>query len=124
VSGEPVFSTFWDACAQGVLALLTCASCGHRALLPRPACPRCLSEELTWRLATPRGVVDATTTVHRPASRDVAPGYQLVLVRLVDGPALLARSEGARVAIEDQVAIGFAAADAQGRCVPVVRAAR
>jgi acyl-CoA synthetase (AMP-forming)/AMP-acid ligase II/uncharacterized OB-fold protein len=116
---EHEFPSFWDATAAGRLALLTCGTCGHRGVLPRPVCPSCWSEELSWRPTGRRGVVDSVTRVHRPPNREVAPGYQLALVRLDEGPRILVRVDGGAVGIGDVVRIELAAADSDGRRLPV-----
>jgi uncharacterized OB-fold protein len=115
------FPTFEAACAEGVLALLTCADCGERSLLPRAACPSCLSEDLDWRPTVPAGSIRSMTRVHRPASPDIAPGYRLALLRLDEGPQLLARLEGPEASIDARAVVVFGPPDAHGNRLPVIR---
>lgn len=118
---DEAFSTFEDACAQGVLALLTCSDCGGVSMLPRPVCPVCLTQNLEWRRTIPVGAIRSVTRVHRTAAPDVAPGYRLGLLRLDAGPQLLARLEGPEITIDARAVVEFGPPGEDGHRLPIIR---
>jgi uncharacterized protein len=88
---------FWQAAARGVLIAQRCQECGHRQHYPRPACTRCLSQDLGWDELSGRGAVYSHTVVRQPVHasfREEAP-YVLADVTLDEGIRLIARVLGA-----------------------------
>lgn len=83
---------FWAGTAAGKLLLPTCRHCGNRWLPPTAACPRCLSAEVDWHLASGRGVVVAHCQFHRRyfPDLDLPLPYTVLLVRLEEGPLFYA----------------------------------
>lgn len=84
---------FLDEWRDGRLAFQACGSCGHKFFYPRPLCPHCWSDQLTWMQAEGRGQVVSFSLVHRPndpAFIDEAP-IALAEIRIAEGPTLLAR---------------------------------
>jgi uncharacterized OB-fold protein len=57
---------FYEAAQRGELRFQKCAACGTFRHYPRPACPRCLSRQCTWELASGRGTVYTWTIVRGP----------------------------------------------------------
>lgn len=89
---SPDNAPFWEACARGELHLPCCDACGEPHLPPGPVCPHCLSPDLTWRMASGRGVVSSWTMLHQPglpAFEDQIP-YNIVQVETDEGPRLTA----------------------------------
>ncbi len=81
---------FWDGLAEGVLRLQKCAACASYVFYPRPYCPRCLSEALTWTPVSGHGHVYTYTVVRRamhPAFQPDVP-YVFAIVELEEGPRL------------------------------------
>ena len=113
---------FWEGAARGVLRIQHCADCGHATLLARGTCPSCLTESLAWVDTDPVGVVESTTRIDRPPSASVSAGYGLAVVRLDAGPCILTRTTEELPAIGQRVRIGFSAASANGRHLPVAHA--
>ena len=88
----PLSEPFWDALRDGGFALQQCMDCGRRQHYPRLLCRHCHGVAVRWAPASPAGTVLATVTAHRtsnPQLRDRVP-YPVLLVRLDDGPLMLA----------------------------------
>ncbi|MDE8654520.1 Zn-ribbon domain-containing OB-fold protein [Novosphingobium album (ex Liu et al. 2023)] len=56
---------FWEAAAQGRLAVPRCGACGTFRLPPTPFCPACRSQALDWVTLSGRGTLYAFTVVRR-----------------------------------------------------------
>ena len=82
---------YWAGCSEGELRIKVCDQCGHAMFYPRPYCPRCSSDDLTWTVSSGRGFVHAMTVVHRAPNRDWRDRvpYVLALVDLDEGPRLM-----------------------------------
>jgi uncharacterized OB-fold protein len=80
---------FWDAAANGQLAIQRCTPCGELRHPPGPACPACHS--LLWEpvQVSGRGTLYSYTVVHHPP----APGFDdpaiAVVVELEEGVRLI-----------------------------------
>ena len=83
---------FWEGTALGDLRLPFCRDCGNRWLPPAAICPRCLSAQVEWRVASGRGVVVAACQFHRSyfPDLDLPLPYTVLLVRLAEGPLFYA----------------------------------
>lgn len=96
---------YFDEAKAGRLAYQRCADCATSVFYPRSVCPECLSENLTLRTSSGRGVVYSYTTLQvpgNPAFADVVP-YTIVLVDLEEGVRVVADL----VEVEpDEVAVG------------------
>jgi uncharacterized OB-fold protein len=78
---------YWEAAAEGRLALQTCAACGKIRHYPRLLCDRCYSAAVVWKDASGRGTVHSWTVAHHafhPAFAAELP-YTLVTVDLEEG---------------------------------------
>ena len=84
----------------GALGFQRCRDCSSAVFYPRVLCPACGSTSLQWRTSGGRGVVYATTAVHR---RDDEP-YNVTLVNLEEGFRMMSRIEGVPA---DEVSIGL-----------------
>ena len=81
----------------GRLAFQTCGACGQKFFYPRPLCPHCWSDGLSWTPAQGAGEIVSFSLVYRPndpAFFDEAP-IALAEIRIAEGPTLLARIIGA-----------------------------
>lgn len=86
----------------GELGFQRCMDCEAAVFYPRVLCPECGSGALEWRTSSGRGIVYATTAVHR---RDSEP-YNVALVDLEEGFRMMSRVEdvpAAGVEIGDRV---------------------
>jgi uncharacterized OB-fold protein len=98
---------YWDALRQGRFELQRCTACSKFQHYPRPFCRACDSEDLAWMASSGYGDVVAAVRTHRtsrPERRGVLP-FWVILVRLDDGPLLLATgpddaATGSRVVVD------------------------
>jgi uncharacterized protein len=82
---------YWEAAKQGKLLVKKCNACGVVHHYPRPFCPTCWSEDVTWLEASGRGTLYTYSTIFR---NDLAPfdswgGYVAAVVELDEGPRLM-----------------------------------
>jgi uncharacterized OB-fold protein len=56
---------YWDAIAQGTLALQRCRACRHWIHFPEPRCPRCGGHVLHFEPVNGVGVIESFSVVHR-----------------------------------------------------------
>jgi uncharacterized protein len=89
-AGEPPAEVYRNYLESGVLGFQRCAGCGAPVFYPRVLCPVCGGNDLAWETSSGRGVVYATTAVHR---REGDP-YNVVLVDLEEGFRMMSRVEG------------------------------
>lgn len=88
--GNPPAGVYRRYLESGVLGFQRRAGCGTAVFYPRVACPVCGDADLTWETSSGRGIVYASTVVHR---RDADP-YNVVLVDLEEGFRMMSRVEG------------------------------
>lgn len=70
-----------------------CLRCGYVAFPERLLCPHC--GEGRWKPREAReGIVESHTRLHRAPGRDYRPPMAIALVRVPDGPLVVARLEG------------------------------
>lgn len=87
---------FWEGCARGSLMFQHCEACGHAQFPPSLQCARCHQPGLTWREATPRGIVHSFTVVHRAptaAFKERVP-YVIALIDLEAGFRMMTNWRG------------------------------
>ena len=89
VSNHPQARPFWDAAAKGVFLLPHCRSCGRSHWYPRPFCPHCHSDAVSWQPASGLGTVYAYSALRR-----VTPVNIVAYVRLAEGPMMLTNVVG------------------------------
>lgn len=85
-----VTAAYWQGAREGKLLLRRCQRCGAISHPPRPLCPSCWSDDLDWIEASGRGHVVTATTVHQPPSPAFTVPYVLAIVRLAEGPQMMA----------------------------------
>jgi len=78
---------------EGRLVLPACERCGRTFFYPRPICPHCWSDALTWRNTSGEGTVESFAIVRRPNDPAFLDDVPIVLaeVMLKEGVAMLAR---------------------------------
>ncbi|WP_208026899.1 Zn-ribbon domain-containing OB-fold protein [Rhabdothermincola sediminis] len=105
---------FWDAVREGKLLLRSCNRCGAVHYYPRPFCPSCWSEDVTWVEASGRGTVYTYSTVYRndlPPFNEQLP-YVVAIVELEEGPRMMTRlvdTDGVELAVGMPVIADFTA---------------
>ncbi|MFC4948433.1 Zn-ribbon domain-containing OB-fold protein [Pseudonocardia sp. GCM10023141] len=84
---------FWAAAARNMLVLARCPHCG---VWLHPQCETCPHGHiaLVWTAASGHGIVVAAATVHRPAHPARPAPYVVLVVRLDEGPQLIASQHG------------------------------
>ena len=85
---SPETQPFWDGCAAGELRMQRCAPCDELYFPPRPACPRCLSTDVSWETLSGRGTLHTYLINHRPAPGFDGP-YAIAVVQLDEGPRMM-----------------------------------
>jgi uncharacterized OB-fold protein len=115
---------FWEAAADGALALARCARCRRFAHPPGPVCPHCHASDpnFAFEAVTPTGVVRSWTVVRRsflPGFDDDLPFVLAdvaidgtddvrLIGRLVDGPDASLRLGDAVSVVFERVGDGVA----------------
>ena len=96
---------FFDGAAQSKLLIKHCAAC-NRYLAPQAEfCDNCLSDVLTWKEASGRGIIYSFIINHQvghPGFAPLAP-YNIVVVELDEGPRLNSNYLGPN----DELAVGM-----------------
>ncbi|MBX6389867.1 MAG: Zn-ribbon domain-containing OB-fold protein [Frankia sp.] len=97
---------WWDAARRGELLIRRCGDCGRAHLYPRPFCPSCWSENVSWERAAGTGTLYTWSEVR---SNDLPPfgsrvPYVAAIVDLDEGPRLETNIVGAT---EDELSIGM-----------------
>ena len=97
---------FWDAAREGKLLIKRCAACWRAHFYPRPFCPHCWSEDVSWEQASGRATLYTFTIVRRndlPPFPDRVP-YVAAVVDLAEGPRMMTNIEGCD---HDDIEIGM-----------------
>jgi uncharacterized OB-fold protein len=90
---SPETQEFWDGCAAGELRLQRCRPCDAHYFPPRPFCPRCLSDEVSWEALSGRGTLHTYIISHRPGM-GFNPPYAIAVVQLDEGPRMMTNIVG------------------------------
>jgi uncharacterized OB-fold protein len=86
---------FWDGLRDGKFLLKHCTKCGRDSYYPRPFCPYCWGDELTWVEASGRGTLYTYSVVHvndLPPFNERVP-YVAAIVELEEGPRVMTNIE-------------------------------
>lgn len=78
----------------GRLHLQCCSACGTWRYPPGPACPPCLSPEHEWKPVSGGGVLLSWIVFHRQYLPAYPAPYNVVAVRLDEGPTLISNLIG------------------------------
>ena len=111
---------FWDAAAEGRLAIQRCTACGALRHYTRLRCPACRSEGWDWQTVAGTGHIYSYTVAHRafhPAWKDHVP-YVIATIGLDEGVRLvcdLLDADPETVAIDQRVQVRFEELPGQGR---------
>jgi uncharacterized OB-fold protein len=89
-----------------------CSSCNSLYVPPRPLCPDCFGESMTWEEMGGHGQLRAFTMIHIATSAMIEAGYGRDnpyfsgIVKLDEGPSISAQILGADTTHPEQLAIG------------------
>jgi uncharacterized OB-fold protein len=81
---NPEIKPFFDAAAEGKLALKKCAACGQIHHYPRAICPFCASDRTEWTSASGRGTIYSFSVMRR-----VPVPYAIASVTLEEGVTMM-----------------------------------
>ncbi len=97
---------FWTAAAAGKLIIQHCSACDRYVFYPRPMCPYCWSDALSWCGATGNGRLKSFSQIWKPGHQGWMPAapYFVGLVELEEGPTMLSHILTDKV----EVAVGAA----------------
>lgn len=98
---------WWDAAHEGRLLFRRCRDCATAHWYPRPFCPACWSEDVTWEQASGAATLYTYSIVRSndlPPFADRVP-YVAAVIELAEGPRMM--SNLVDVAIDD-IGIGMA----------------
>jgi uncharacterized protein len=85
----------WESIAARRMALQRCRACGAWQYPPGPGCSACGSEELDWTPLSGRATILSWEIFHRQYLPAYPPPYNVIAVRLAEGPAMISNLEGA-----------------------------
>lgn len=119
----PTTQPFWDAAADGRLAVQQCESCKKHIFYPRLTCPKCGSRTLSWVDASGRATLLSYVINYLPAPGFEAVGpYVIAIVQLEEGPTMMTNIVGVDTALDQLVIdmpVQVAFENRHGRSVPV-----
>lgn len=75
---------FIEAAEKGVLTVPKCTSCGRKHWYPRPFCPFCWSNAITWEPSSGKGTIYSFSVLRHPKEP-----YTIAYVMLDDGPTMM-----------------------------------
>jgi uncharacterized OB-fold protein len=87
---------FWDGAREGRLVIRRCNACGEASFYPRPFCPKCWSEDVSWIDASGRATLYTWSVVHvndLPPFPERVP-YVAAIVTLEEGPRMMTNVVG------------------------------
>ena len=78
--------SFWDGLTSGHFRTTCCDDCNRPSFPPKPFCPHCWSNKVSWIELTGRGMLYSVTTVHAgPAVFSADLPYKVGIVDLEEG---------------------------------------
>jgi uncharacterized protein len=92
---DPETQPFWDGLKDGKFLLRHCNACGRDHYYPRPFCPSCWSDDISWKEASGRGTLYTYSVVHvndLPPFNERVP-YVAAIVELEEGPKVMTNIE-------------------------------
>src|SRR5581483_11181913 len=103
---------YWARAARGTLVLPRCDACGRVFWHPRPRCPLCASDRVSWSPASGEGTIHTFTIVRQSGDayfRERVP-YVVAMIDLDEGPRIMANVVGDAALdarIGERVKVGF-----------------
>src|SRR3984957_11320959 len=82
---------WWDAVAEGRLLLMRCSTCGEAHYYPRPFCPRCGADTVSWEEASGDATLYTWSVVYQndlPPFNERGP-YVAAVGALAEGPRMM-----------------------------------
>ena len=103
---------FWTGGAAGELRIMHCDACGGYIHPPRSVCRHCLSDKVSPKAVSGKGVIDTYTINHQKWSATMEVPFVIARVALDDAPGVylttnIVGSDVKDVAIGDKVKVKF-----------------
>jgi hypothetical protein len=105
-------TSFYEYLTENKLMGSRCEACGELYVPPRPLCPSCHGDAMTWEEMSGAGQLVAFTTVHIAPTAMIEAGYGrdnpycVGIVELAEGPAISAQIVGVDTANPTGIAVG------------------
>lgn len=88
-------AAFWDSVQKRAMRLQCCGQCGTFRYPASPACAECLSDDFQWVPVSGRGTILSWAVFHRTYLPAYPAPYNVIAVRLAEGPVMVSNLEGA-----------------------------
>lgn len=85
---------FWESVRAHQMRLQACTGCGAFRYPPGPACPNCLSDGVEWHPVGDGATILSWVVFHRRYLPAYEPPYNVIAVRLDEGPVMISNLEG------------------------------
>jgi hypothetical protein len=86
---------FWDEMSKHrALCLQKCGQCGSHRYPAGPTCQECFSPDFSWQEVSGKGEVLSWVIFHRGYMPEYAPPYNVIAVRLAEGPTMISNLTG------------------------------
>jgi uncharacterized OB-fold protein len=85
---------FWASIRARALKLQQCTRCRNFRYPPSAVCPECLSPDHDWIASTGRGEILSWVIFHRGYLPAYPPPYNVIAVRLIEGPIVVSNLTG------------------------------
>jgi len=109
---------YWEGLKQGELRIQRCNACSRAVFYPRAICPHCFSDQLSWIVATGKGIIYSYTVAHQAFGpfAEKTP-FVVAIVELEEGARMMTHiidSPRERIAIGKAVQVTFESAFESG----------
>lgn len=84
----------WEGVSERKIRLQCCTNCGTYRYPPGPSCANCLSSAADWRAVSGNGTILSWVIFHRQYLPAYPPPYNVIAVRLDEGPVVISNLEG------------------------------
>jgi uncharacterized OB-fold protein len=88
---DPDTQAYWDGARDHRLMIQRCGTCGEAYFYPRPFCPKCWSQDVSWEQASGDATLYTWSVVHvndLPPFNERVP-YVAAIVDLAEGPRMM-----------------------------------
>jgi uncharacterized OB-fold protein len=93
---DPLIRPYWAHAKAHRLSVQKCHACGDLHFPPSPVCPRCLSEDQGWHVASGRATLVSWGRFHRAYWKSFGEDvpYDVCVVQLEEGPMIVSNFAG------------------------------
>lgn len=90
----PYDQPMWESIERQKMSLPKCTQCGSFRYPPGPVCAECNSLDYEWTEISGEGAVLSWVVFHRQYFEDHPPPYNVIAVRLAEGPIVISNLVG------------------------------